>query len=221
MLSIMAMAQDNLRVRKFFKMENGDSICKIMHSRVVWELEMDSLTATQVDTFFYVYRMDVSSKQIPFSKQDYLDGKFLDSLQMLRYFKKDFQCYSTGIKLFFPCDSTGVILNQLLHRKKYFNSSFGISYDYYLLNLLRSGSMDYIFFTETFHKEGSLFYYAGCDDLYWGVKDNELFVIYLFNCIPVEEYLEWGYDFMAGNTDEYPKQLEEMYNRAKALYPSY
>lgn len=220
-LSLIGMAQESLPIHKHFKMAKGDSICNIMHSRLVWELGMDSLTATQVDTVFYVYRMDMSSMQIPFSKQDFLSGGFLNSLQMLRYYNEDFQYYLAGIKLLFPCDSSGVILNQSLHRKKYFNSSFGISYDYYLLNLLRYGSMDYIFYVETFHSEGSMFYYAGHDDLFWGVKDNELYVIYLFNCIPIEEYLEWGYDFMAGNTDEYPKQLEDIYNRAKALYPSH
>ena len=72
--------------------------------------------------------------------------------------------------------------------------------------------MDCIFYTEFIYRVGHG--YSGLTDLFFGVRGSQLYIIYLFNCIPIEDFLDWGYDFMVGNTDEYPKKLQTIYNEA-------
>lgn len=205
--------QKDNRVYTCFQNSNYESAYHYIHKRNNWMLYVDSIDMMKVDTVYYVYHFH--HKKIygnsPIAKEEFLNGGFMDSL-FVNYYKD----YTTNrfipVQVFLPSDSLGWI------QKERFNkwSKFGVLYNQYLLNLLRNNSMDCIFYSETFYRKDSGF--SGIENLYYGLKGNRLFVIYLFHCIPIEEFLEWGYDYMAGNTEEIPEQLVEMYNNALKYY---
>lgn len=202
----------NFELNCFKKCDCEEAYEKI-HNRDNWASYIDDGELNKIDSVYYVFRF-YQEHHAPIPQESFLNGTFLNSLNV-RYFKDCKELPFNAVKIFLPCDSLGWLMNDKIHSR----TQFGSTYDQYLLNLLRFEMLDCIFETYTFYREGSGC--SGLENMFWGIKGDQLYVIYLFNCIPIEEFLEWGYDFMAGNTKEYPKQLEEMYNRAKALYPSY
>lgn len=204
-------AQNDSLISNYFQKGNYEDAYIYLHNRNVWLSIIDSTNKNKVDTVYYVYRLLPENRKILFRKEDFCNNIFLQNLS-IRYYKDYKENIFVPIDVYLPCDSLGWIIEGNYKAR----TRFGLLYDQYLLNLLRNHNMDCIFYTEFIYREG--YGYSGLTDFFFGVRGSQLYIIYLFNCFPIEDFLDWGYDFMVGNTEEYPLQLKMMYDNAKEKY---
>ena len=207
LIPVTAIAQDDSLISNYFQKGGFEDAYKYLHNRNIRLSIIDSTKQDQVDTIYYVYRLLPENNNILFQKEDFFNNRFLQNLG-IRYYKDYKENIFVPIDVYLPCDSLGWIIEGNYKAR----TKFGLLYDQYLLNLLRNHNMDCIFYTEFIYRVGHG--YSGLTDLFFGVRGSQLYIIYLFNCIPIEDFLDWGYDFMVGNTDEYPKKLQTIYNEA-------
>lgn len=208
-LPLFLSAQNDSVISNIYKRAGYDELYSELYKKDNWKkyfeskgmYKIDNSIYAQIDTIYHIFRFRIKHDG-PLPQEKFLDGSFTEYLSH--------HWNSQPIEMILPCDSTGILLKNTWFRPRFSNKT----YLDYMSDLLQKEYVDCIMFISTIYDEECKCVVDN-GDWCFGFKNDKIYVILpVDKCIPIEEFMEYGYDYITSLSKEMPEELQKIYEEA-------